>query len=212
MGSEAPDETSQRQWFIVSRWQEYDGEGRANLLRIAAVGSFYAVQLVQFYVLSDRGPAESAFQWAATLIAVAWIVAALAIHLCLGRQCLPPALKFLSTAGDLLLLTGLATAGSGPASPVVLGYFLILALVALRFSLSLIWFATLGSLIGYLATVGIKDRTWFDADHVVPPVEQLVMLLSLGLTGIILGQVVRRVRQLAAEFARRTQAPRKEAP
>ena len=34
-----------RQWFIVGRWQEYEGEGRANLLRIAGIGAFYCIEL-----------------------------------------------------------------------------------------------------------------------------------------------------------------------
>jgi hypothetical protein len=38
-----------RQWFIVGRWQEYEGESRANLFRIAAVGLFYGIELGNYW-------------------------------------------------------------------------------------------------------------------------------------------------------------------
>ena len=37
-------DTHERQWFIVSRWQEFKGEGRANLLRLIGIAVFYAVE------------------------------------------------------------------------------------------------------------------------------------------------------------------------
>ena len=48
----------QRQWFIVGRWQEYDGESRANLLRMGAVGAFYIVELLRFYVFERAAPEQ----------------------------------------------------------------------------------------------------------------------------------------------------------
>jgi hypothetical protein len=92
----------------------------------------------------------------------------------------------------------------------VLGYFLIIALSALRFSLGLVWFTTLGVMVGYWLLVGLEDAKtsrWFDSQHAVPPVTQLITLLSLGLTGIVIGQVVRRVKALAEEYAARKQKP-----
>ena len=40
-----------RKWYIVERWQEYKGEGRANLLRIIGIGSFYIVHLMNYHGL-----------------------------------------------------------------------------------------------------------------------------------------------------------------
>ncbi|MCH8046417.1 MAG: hypothetical protein IID44_22135 [Planctomycetes bacterium] len=42
-----------------------------------------------------------------------------------------------------------------------------------------------------------------DVDLRVPRYEQLIVLVALALTGIVLGQVVRRVRHLAEDFAGR---------
>ena len=45
-----------------------------------------------------------------------------------------------------------------------------------------------------------------DVDLRVPRYEELIVLVALGLTGMMLGQIVRRVRHLAEEFAGRVGA------
>src|SRR6478736_2833323 len=134
--------SDERQWFIVGRWQEFEGEARANLLRIVAVGAFYVVELLRFYVFEKAAAEHLAFHRQATMIAVAWTMVALAVLLCLRMRIFPAALKYVSTACDIGLLTGLAALAGGPLSPLVLVYFLIAALAALRFSLGLVQFAT----------------------------------------------------------------------
>ena len=202
----------QRQWFIVRRWQEYDGEQKANLLRIVAIGAFYIVELIRFYLLVRAAPEHLPFHRQATMIAVAWSMVALAVMLCLRLKIFPTGLKYASTAADVLLLTTLAAIGEGPAGPLVHAYFLIIALAAIRYSIGLIWFATLAGMAGYWLLVGLEDAKssrWFDAQHAVPVVTQLLTLLSLALTGIILGQVIRQARHTAADYARRLSAAEK---
>lgn len=201
-----------RQWYIVGRWQEFEGEGRTNLLRMIAIGAFYLVQLVNFHGVHHGAEPLAPYHRQVTLVCAAWTLLALAILLCLQWRMFPAALKYCSTGCDMLLLTTLAAArhakdateGVGPSSPLLLVYFLIIALAALRFSLGLVWFSTLGGMLGYLTLVAVFDRgKWFDADHTVPPVTQLVTLLSLALTGLFVGQVVRRVKGIAQEYAQR---------
>jgi hypothetical protein len=198
--------TAERSWFVVARWQEYAGEGRANLLRVVALVAFYGVQLVNHLMLEEPSKAAQAFQRQTTLVIAGWSLLAVAVLICLQRGFLPAALKYVSTAADVALLTLLAKAGQGANGPLIEAYFLILALAALRFSVGLIWFATLASMAGYLGLVGAADPKWFDEEHITPAINQLVMLTSLALTGVVLGQVVRRVRALAEEFAARSQA------
>ena len=198
-----------RQWYIVGRWQEYEGEGRANLIRILAIGVFYSIQLVHYYGFADRHPEGPefrqtvAFHQAATALAVAGSLMSLALLLCLRRRIFPGPLKFVSATGDVILVTSLAALGTGPFSPLVLVYFLIIVVAGLRFSLRLVWCSTLCSMAGYLLLVGLKDDKWFDANHFVPPVQQIMTLACLGLAGIITGQIIRRVRTLADDYARR---------
>jgi len=202
----------QRQWFIVGRWQEYDGESRANVLRTGAIGAFYIIELLRFYVFEKAAADELPFHRQATVIAVAWTLVALAVLLCLRLKVFPAALKYASTACDTLLLTALAALTNGPFSPLILVYALIISLAALRFSLGLVWFATLASMAGYWSLVGLEDAKtsrWFDAYHAVPPARQLVTLLALALTGVVLGQVVRLVKGMASDYARRLAAGEK---
>ena len=204
----------QRQWFIVRRWQEYDGEFKANLLRIVAVGAFYAIELLRYYVLVGPGPEQLPFHQRATMIAVAWTMVALAVFVCLAQRIFPAGLKYVSTASDVALLTMLAAIAEGPRSPLVLVFSLIIALAAMRCSVGLIWFATLSSMAGYWSLVGLEDARnsrWFDAQHAVPVVEQLLILLTLSLTGIVLGQVVRQAQFTAADYARRLAATERAA-
>jgi hypothetical protein len=199
----ASSSSADRQWYIVGRWQEYEGEARANLVRVLAVIAFYVVQLMHFYGYSDRGPAEAAFHQKATAIAAAWTILCVAVLFCLRAHVFPAALKYISSAVDLVLLTALIVLAAGPQSAIVRAFPIVIAMGALRFSLPLVWFCTLGSMLGYLALVGLRDEVWFDARHAVPPPEQLLTLLCFGLTGIIVGQVIRRVRSMSDEYARR---------
>lgn len=198
--------SDERKWYIVNRWLEYEGESRANLLRIVAVGAFYAVQLVQFHLVRAGDEAAAPFHKQATALAVAWTMLALAVTVCLRRQIFPAALKYVSTAGDIVLLSALVWLAGGPNSSITRAFFLIIALSTLRFDVGLVWFSTVGCMLAYEALVGRADTTWFDANHAVPVVDNLIMLVSLALTGLILGQVLRRARHAAADYAQRLQA------
>lgn len=209
-GAEPGQSANDRQWFIVSRWQQYEGEARANLLRIVGIGAFYIIEMINHggrigglelpQVSDDRFHAE------VTALAVAWTMVALATLVCLRRQFFPAAMKFVTTACDLVLLTAVLTVANGPRSPLVVAYFLIIALAALRLSLPLIWLATLGAMAGYLFLLGFVDyyvAADLSAMMSVPRYFQLIVLVALALEGVILGQLIRRVRTMAEDFARR---------
>ncbi len=201
-----------RQWYIAERWQEYEGERRANLLRIIAIGSFYIVHLLNYHGLrigvlrlADGGDVSREFHVQVTLLAVTWTMLAVGTLLCLRQRIFPRWLKLFSTGADIVLLTAVLYVSNGPQSPLVLGYPLIIVLATLRLSLPLVRFATVGSMLAYVCLLGCakwpQTFGWGDVDLSVPRYEQLIVLLALALTGIILGQVVRRVRHLAEDFA-----------
>lgn len=200
-----------RQWLVIGRWQEYAGEARANLLRIAGIGSFYVIELVNYHGL-HLGPidlpatVDLEFHQQMTALAVAWTMMALATLVCLRLRIFPDWLKYATTLGDVALLTTILMVADGPRSPLVVGYFLIIVLATLRFQLRLIWCATLASMMGYLwmAAVARLHASLGDTpDLSVPVYYQLIMLLALALTGIVLGQVIRRVRAMAEDLSRR---------
>ncbi len=196
-----------RQWFIVSRWQQYDGELRANLLRIGGIATFYLIHLVNYhrwFGLPGIEGASPRFDEMVTALAVAWILTALAVQLALARHVFPSAMKFITTSVDVWLLTLMIGVCDGPRSPLVVGYFLILAVAALRFSLRLVWLATIECLAGYLALVIYADH-FATREKTAPRHSEMIFLAAILIAGVTLGAVVRRVRRLAFEFADRVE-------
>jgi len=200
----SPDE----RWDIVRRWQEYAGESRANLLRVAGIAAFYAVHLANYRGLSlgwlELPRVEGVdrhFHLAVTALALAWAVTGSAVLACLRNHIFPPALKYLSTAADMAFLTAILLIADGPRSPVLAAYFPLLLLSGLRFSLPLVRFATAGAMLGYLVLLG--HAAWLRPALRVPRYQEILVLLALGLTGVVLGQVLRRARVAAEDFARR---------
>jgi hypothetical protein len=226
-GSSTSVSATERNWFIAQRWQAYDAEARANLLRIIAIGVFYAVHLWSYYSsqgklpqlgfwqLAEPGEVGRQFHVLVTLLAAAWAMLALGILLALQQRIFPRWLPYFSTGCDIVLLTSIICLGAAARSPLVAGYFLILIMATLRLSLPLVWFATAGSAFAYLCVLGCAR--WPDRFGLtkllgesseqlrVPRYHQAITLLAIVLAGVMLGQIVRHVRRLAEQYAQRNQ-------
>src|SRR5262249_40188442 len=151
-------------------------------------------QGVQIGALQLPQVVDDKFHASMTGLALAWTMVALVTLICLRTHVFPATLKYATTACDVLLLTAVLMIADGPRSPLAVGYFLVIALAAMRLSRGLIWAATLGSMAGYLFLLGYVK--YFAADDratmmAVPRYYQMIMLVALALSGIILGQVVR---------------------
>lgn len=204
-------EDRDKQWFIAGRWQEYEGEARANLLRVIGVALFYVVELINYHGLNlgflqmakvegvDRG-----FHMAMTALAAAWAMTGWGVWVCLERRIFPERMKYLSTAADFLLMTCVLLLADGPRSPLLACYFVLICLSALRFSLPLVRMATAGAVAGYAVLVGYAF--WYKPAERVPRYHELIFVLSLVLAGVIVGQVIRRFRAFAEDYARRLEA------
>ncbi len=191
--------------WSAARWEELEGEGRANLLRLIGVTTFYAVELANYYgvrlgFFEMPSIVDRTFHIAVTLLTLAWAMLCLSILYCRKQRIVPASLKFISTGCDLVLLTSLLTLSNGPRSPLVLAYLLIIVLAALRFNVRLIWFATAGAVACYLFLLGFARwgtiPGWPKSDMIIPRYHQVIFLMGLVLTGVIVGQVVRRARHL----------------
>jgi hypothetical protein len=221
--SESPGE---RSWHVTERWQQFEGESRANLLRIAAVGTFYLIHLWDYYSgqgkladvgflqLSKAGPVDQEFHVMVTLLALAWILLAATVLMCLRASFFPKWLPIASTVADVLFLTSILGISAGPRSPLVVGYFLVIVLAALRFDLRLVRVVTVASMVGYIALLGLAkwpERFGLDPiiERQVPRYQQLMFLAVLALTGIFLGQMIRRVRHMADDYAERREGTTK---
>ena len=100
------------------------------MLRIAAIGTFYAIELLNYYGL-EIGPlripvgVDKEFHVVVTCLAIAWTMVALGTLLFLRLHVFPAALKYATTAADLVLLTTTLMVADGPRSPLLVAYFLV---------------------------------------------------------------------------------------
>jgi hypothetical protein len=208
-------------WYVAQRWQAYEAELRANLLRIIAIGAFYMVHLWTYFgsrgwlpnygflQVVESGEITRKFHILVTLIAVAWAMLALGILLALQHRIFPRWLPYFSTGCDVVMLTSIVMLGGMARSPLVVGYFLILIVATLRLSLPLIWYATCACAIGYLCVLGCakwpehsglsESLGQVAGDLRVPRYHQLTILLAIGLAGVMLGQIARRFRKFAED-------------
>jgi len=202
--------SDQQAWFVAARWQQLDGEYRANYLRIVSVVAFFVIHAIEYYqpfgILNSPLPVDRLFHVAVTVIAAVWLLSALGVELSLRQRFFPPAMPYLTTALDLMLLTAVLALGGGQQSPLVLGFLLVLVFSAMRLDLVLIRFATGGALFAYLYLLAMGRWPSLFAGHeigVVPRYAQLMTLLAIGITGISLGQLIRRFRAIAGYYAQR---------
>lgn len=210
---QAPPRSSDRHWYIVTRWQEYEAEARANLLRICGIGAFYLIELVNYYGVR-LGPIElqplpgvdQQFHARVTMLALLWAMLGLGVLMALRHQWFPNWLKYATTCTDVVLLTSILVVADGPKSPLVVAYFLVMLLAALRFNLRLVQCAAAACVAGYVFLLGYA-RFGTQRDLRVPRHEQAMVLLALLLCGVILGQMARYVRRLAEDYLRRAPPP-----
>lgn len=198
-----PQSGSENAWHIANRWQEFAGEMRSAVLRAVLVVVFYSIQLAHFCMMEQATDADRFFHRSVTFASAAWLMISMAVLIALRGGFMPPALKYIVTAMDLILVTLLAWLGHRAESPLVTALFLVVALSAIRFRIGLIWFATIGAMVCYLLLVGTSDPTWFDANHNTPLITQAITLCTLASTGIVLGQIVRSARSMTTTFSQR---------
>jgi hypothetical protein len=205
-------------WVKARRLEEWAGEARVNLIRVAAILVFYAHHLLNVYIFRDDPTVAGSFHVAVSALTLSWAILAFVIYFLLSRRQVPPALKYAATAGDLALLTLLLAQAGGVQSPLVVLYFLVIAAATLRLSLPLVYFATLGSIASYLVLLGAYawyqvgwEAYYANPGVQIPRTQQVIFVLALGTVGFLAGQMVRQARRLVRGYPVIVTAPREEA-
>src|SRR5947208_4594601 len=140
-------------WTDAQRLEGWAGEIRVNLIRLVALIAFCGNHLVNVFLWHDEA-AAGRYHVAATALALLWGVEVTALYFCLSRRWVPPALKYVATATDLVLVTALLVLGGDSKSTLSALYFAVIAASALRLSLPLVYAATLGAMAGELFFFG----------------------------------------------------------
>ena len=202
-------------WHVTERLASLRGEERANGLRVLGVTVFYAIEVLNYRGLSLGAlelprveGVDSTFHAAATALAVAWVAVAAAVLVAVKNRIFPPALKYVSTALDLVLVTAVLTLADGPRSPMLVVLFLVIVLSGLRLSRGLVVFATGGAALGYLFLLG--DVLVRRPALAVPAHFQITTLAALLLCGGVVYAILAEVRRAVDVYAALERRPAPE--
>ncbi len=181
-------------------------ELRVNLIRIISISAFYSLHLWN-YLAPNLGSVVSEFfgigtgavslrrHIAVTTLSLAWLMIACIVHFLIDQRKVSDRLTLWSTLADIALLTAILSVSSGPSGPMVAGYFLILMLTGLRFDLRLVRIATFAAGLGYLTVLAVarwpQGILEIGEVQTVPRYHQAMVLVSITISGVIMGQVVR---------------------
>src|SRR5262249_13319948 len=97
--------TTDEPWDDARRIEAWAGEVRVHVIRFAALLAFYGHHLVNVNLLADDPSLSGSYHAAVTVVVLAWAAEGVALHLCLSRRWVPPALKYVATGVDTLLVT-----------------------------------------------------------------------------------------------------------
>lgn len=170
--------------------------------RLAVLGVFEAVELVNYYVLHVVPP--EFHQYTTTAVAL-WVGASFLFQWLMDNERWSTAVKFAWGATDILLLSMILQVADGCASPLVVGYPLLIVGSGLWFRVRLVWFMTAMSLVSYgvLVVDFYLDRhdlqARFDKAY-DRPVFFAVMLAAIG---VVVAYQIRRVRALSHYYESR---------
>lgn len=189
--------TSNERWLDARRIEEWAGEVRVNLIRLVAIVVLYAHHLVNVYLFRDDPSLAGRYNLGVTALVLAWSAAVLVLHYCLTRRWVPPALKYVATGWDILLVTLLLMLTAEPKSWLAVLYLLVIAAAPLRLSLPLVYTATLGSIAAYLCLLWyLKYGLQLSDTQRLSRPNQVIFVLALGISGLLAGQMVRQVQRL----------------
>jgi hypothetical protein len=190
-------------WELSRRIEAWAGEMRVNVIRIVAIAIFYSRHLIEMFLSPKDAPVRGLYHLRVTAVIVAWAGAAAMVHILLSRRHYPPMMKFATALLDVLMITLLCAITGDAQTPLLLLYFAAIATAPLRLSLPLVYVTTFGSMLGYLCVLAYY--AWylvgFEMYYATPTLQiprshEIIVLLTMGVTGLLAGQVVRQARRM----------------
>jgi serine/threonine-protein kinase len=169
--------------------------------RLGALGLFYIVETVNYLAVHHN----ARFHNSVSVVIALWVIAAVACqHMLEFRGWSFPARYAWGTLDTLALLNVLLV-GNGAASPLVVGYPLVIVASGLWFRVRFVWFVTLLSLLSY--GVLVFDFYWRRTPELrVPPYaagdRHVIFAVALILLGLIIAYLVERVRILSSFYSK----------
>lgn len=169
---------------------------------LAVLGAFLSVELVNYYLLHV---VDARFHYSMLAIVSVWIAACYLLQYALKLPRWTIAARFAWGGIDVILYTLAMRLADGAASPLVVGYPMLIVGAGLWFRVRLVWFVTLLSLASYLALITefyfqpTPNQQAFDRAY-DRPIFFVITMLALG--AVVAFQIA-RVRALSRYYEQR---------
>lgn len=169
----------------------------ALVLRLVALGTSAVIAQIRFLLT----PAASLSLHHEVLGVLAlWAIVSALLQRWLRLERAPIVTRFIWAGADVLLLTLLLQIMEALDSPLMIGYPLLVAASGLWFRVALVWFTTIGCLLGYGWLVALA--AWQGPPPAMPHYH-LIFALALILEGTMVAYQVQRVRALSRYYEHR---------
>jgi hypothetical protein len=178
----------------LKRRETWAGDQKANRIRLAAVALFTVNELVNYHLLHV---VDLRFHLGSLLIVGLWVAATALFSLMLREHIWPRAISYVIVSTDILLLTWLLLLADGPKSPLVVLYFLVIALSGVRVDPAVCLYTGGAAAFGYGAVLEFVKRQ--KPEFLVPPHHAVIVALALLLMGVVMAHLVGRALTLLNE-------------
>ncbi len=168
--------------------------------RLAALSAFYPVDLVNYYSRT----VDAAFHLKISILVAVWAVASIGFQQFLDSSRWSIPARFGWGTLDSVLLLAVLLVANGVASPLVVGYPLLIVGSGLWFRVRFVWFMTVLSLISYgvLVIDFYRWRPQLQAGFDRSFDRHVIFAVAMVLLAAVVAYVVQRVRALSSYYGR----------
>jgi hypothetical protein len=177
----------------LTRREAWAADRRSNVIRLAAVGVFTVNEFINYHLLKV---VDLRFHVGSLLIAGIWVLCTGLFTILLREHIWPRAISYVIVSTDVLLLTWLLLLADGPKSPLVVLYFLVIALSGTRVDPKVCLYTGAAAAFGYGAVLEFTKRQ--KPEFLVPPYHAVIVALALLLMGMVMAHLVGRALSLLA--------------
>lgn len=188
---------------LVQRLWSWSRREPALSSRLAALAIFYGVELVQF--VRGTGGVDAPFHAKISLLIAVWALSSFALQQCLKLQQWSIPARFLWGGLDSILLLAVLFVADGIASPLVVGYPLLIVGSGLWFRVRFVWFMTALSLASYsiLLVDFYYRRTQLQMKFDAGFDRHIIFFAAMLVIAGVVAYLVDRVRALSTFYGQR---------
>jgi len=175
--------------------------------RLGALGVFYVVEWINYAREMGKPTFEAfrQFHWKVSVLMAVWAVTAIVFQQCIKSPRWSIPARFVWGTLDSALLLAVLLVADGAASPLVVGYPLLIVGSGLWFRVRFVWFMTALSLVSYgILVVDFRYwRTYLQDTFDTNPDRHIIFAVSLVVMAVGVTYLVQRVRTLSSYYGQK---------